>query len=439
MKNELDDNLSRFVQPLIHDNGLDLLLEYIGNAQVVLLGEASHGTHEFYQTRAAITRRLIAERGFTIVAVEADWPDAYRVNCFAQGATEDTTPEQALGNFERFPRWMWRNTIVRDFVTWLREYNAASPDASSCGFYGIDLYSLHSSIHEVITYLEHTDPEAAQRARSRYGCFEDLGRDPQRYGYSASFGGDTCEDEVVAQLVELQHSAVQTAQRDGRMGEDERFYAEQNARLVANAERYYRAMFHGRDESWNLRDTHMADTLDALIEHIGRQGRAPKAVVWAHNSHLGDARATEMGRYGELNVGQITRQRHGDRVYSVGFTTYSGTVTAAHDWDEPPQRMAIRPGLADSYEALFHETGSPRFLLDLHEPALSTALGERLERAIGVIYRPATERQSHYFRADLSKQFDAVIHIDETHALQPLDRDGGWEDGELPETYPFGQ
>ena len=421
----------------------DRLLELIGDARFVLLGEASHGTHEFYRARAEITQRLIAERGFTVVAVEADWPDAYRVNRWVRGLGDEPGAVEALGGFRRFPSWMWRNRDVVDFVAWLRAHNdALPPDAARAGFYGIDLYSLYGSIGAVIEYLERVDPEAAKRARGRYGCFEHFREDSQAYGYASSFGvAEPCEDDVVEQLVELQRRAGEYAGRDGRLAEDEFFYAEQNARLVLNAERYYRAMFQGRVSSWNLRDRHMAETLDALVAHFDRQGDGgarTRVVVWAHNSHLGDARATEMGEGGELNVGQLVRERWGGEAVLIGFSTYSGTVTAASNWDEPPQLKQVRPALPGSYEALFHEVGLPRFLLPLRgDGAAPAALREpRLERAIGVIYRPETERFSHYFHARLPDQFDAVLHFDETRAVEPLERDAPPSGDEAPETFP---
>lgn len=378
----------------------DPLLELIGDARFVLLGEASHGTHEFYRERAAITRRLIAERGFTAVAVEADWPDAYRVNRWVRGGGDDADADAALGGFWRFPTWMWRNTVVRDFVAWLRDYNAALPTAEArTGFYGLDLYSLYGSIAAILDYLDRVDPAAATRARARYGCFEHYRQDTGTYGYATSVGAaEPCEDEVVSQLLDLQGRAADLAARDGRVAEDEYFSAEQNARLVRNAEHYYRAMFRGRHSSWNLRDTHMAETLDALVAHLERDGAPAKVVVWAHNSHLGDARATELGEGGELNLGQLVREHRGREAILIGFTGYGGTVTAADDWDTPARVKRVRPGLPGSYEALFHAAGMPRFLLPLGE-GTKTLAGPLLERAIGVIYRPETERASHYFRA----------------------------------------
>jgi erythromycin esterase-like protein len=421
----------------------DLLLELIGDARIVLLGEASHGTHEFYRERARITQRLIEEHGFTVVAVEADWPDAYRGNRWVRGTGSDTVAAEALGDFERFPRWMWRNRDVHAFASWLRDHNdGLPPGAPKAGFYGLDLYSLFGSIEAVIRYLDQVDPEAALRARYRYGCFDHFGEDSQAYGYAAEVGmSPTCENEVVHQLLDLQRRAADLSRRDGRIPEDEFFYAEQNARLVKNAEEYYRTMFGGRISSWNLRDRHMAEILESLLAHIDRKGGRTRAVVWEHNSHIGDARATSMGREGEWNVGQLTRERHGSDAVLVGFSTYSGTVTAASDWGEPAERKRVRPALAGSFEAPFHSLGVPDLLLPMRgRKELAAALREiRLERAIGVIYRPETERRSHYFEARLPEQFDAVIHLDETHAVEPLDMTAGWTRGEAPETYPFGE
>jgi erythromycin esterase-like protein/predicted phosphoribosyltransferase len=421
-----------------------VLFDLVGDARLVLIGEASHGTSEFYAARARMTRRLIEERGFCAVAAEADWPDAYRVNRYVRGRGDDATAEEALRGFERFPAWMWRNTVVLDFVGWLREHNDRSggDERAKAGFYGLDLYSLYRSVHEVISYLDRVDPAAAARARQRYACFDQFSDDDaQVYGFAAAFGaGEECEREVVEQLVDLQRHAAEYARRDGLLAEDELFYAEQNARTVQAAEEYYRMMFSGRVSTWNLRDRHMADTLDALAGHLTRQRGTPaKIVVWAHNSHLGDARATETAASGELNVGQLVRERYPGDCRLVGFTTYTGTVTAADDWEGPVERKWVRPALADSVEELLHEVGEKEFMLRF-DTALRSAdalRSARLERAIGVIYRPETERQSHYFRARVADQFDAVIHVDETRAAEPLERTGRWEEGEMPETYPF--
>jgi len=415
------------------------LMSLIGDSRFVLLGEASHGTHDFYETRARITEQLIAEKGFRTVAVEADWPDAYRANRYAEGRSDDPAAVEALSGFKRFPTWMWRNTDVVEFIEWLRDYNEHLPGgARKAGFYGLDLYSLHASARAVLDYLDKVDPEAAKRARYRYSCFENFGEDPQTYGYATSFGlSKSCEDEAVAQLVEMQKRSTEVLKQDGKIDPEDYFYAEQNARVVKDAERYYREMFGSRVSSWNLRDQHMVETLEALVSHLG--GNSAKVVVWAHNSHLGDARATDMGAQGELNVGQLVRQNHRDSAVLVGFTTYTGTVTAASNWDAPAERKWVRPALNDSYEALFHHTGIPNFLLTLRgNDWISGVLRrQRLERAIGVIYLPQSERLSHYFGARLSQQFDAVIHMDNTRAVEPLERSAEWNAGEPPETYPF--
>lgn len=414
------------------------LLDRVGDAPFVLLGEGSHGTHDFYFQRAEITKRLIIEKGFTAVAVEADWPDAYRVNRYVRGEGDDPDANAALGGFERFPTWMWRNTVVLEFVEWLREENASRTESNKTGFFGLDLYSLFNSMRTVIEYLERVDPEAARRARYRYSCFEHFGEDSQAYGYVASFDiSRSCEDEAVTQLVEMERRAMEYLSRTGG---DDFFDAEQNARLVKNAEEYYRSMFRGRQSSWNLRDTHMAETVEALVSHFKRRGRPPRIVLWAHNSHIGDARATEMGKRGEINVGQLIRQKYGDQAVLVGFTTHAGTVTAARDWDDPGEQRRVRPALANSYELGFHETGLPCFYLDLDSGVSKTRLmsAPRLERAIGVVYRPETERVSHYFLADMRRQFDAVFHFDETRAVEPLEKPERWHDIEPPETFPSG-
>ena len=410
----------------------------------MLLGEATHGTHEFYEARRRITRMLVEQKGFDIVAVEADWPDAYRVNRYVRGESEDQESEQALGDFERFPTWMWRNSDVVELVRWMRAHNReVGARSRQIGFYGLDLYSLFGSMHAVVEYLETIDPEAARRARYRYGCFDHYGDDSQAYGYAASINASAdCEDQVVDQLEELRQRASELARMDGRLPEDEHFYAEQNARLVRNAEQYYRSMFRGRVASWNLRDRHMADTLDALIDHFDQKrdrDRPARAVVWAHNSHLGDARATQMGQLGEWNVGQLVRERHDDEAVLAGFTTHSGTVTAARDWDRPALRRNVRPGMEGSYEALLHGVGIERFMVMLDRPEVAAALPDQaLERAIGVVYRPESERASHYFQARLAEQFDVVLHYDRTRALEPLERTPEWDRGEAPETWPSG-
>ncbi|SMB91709.1 erythromycin esterase family protein [Deinococcus hopiensis] len=417
----------------------DALLDRIGDARFVLIGEASHGTHEFYRERARITRRLIEEKGFTAVAVEADWPDAYRVNRYVRGQGEDGSAIEALNDFQRYPRWMWRNEDVQQFVEWLREHNERHP-GQAVGFYGLDLYSLHRSMAAVVKYLEGVDPAAAERARKRYACFDHFGDNPQAYGYATEYGRwEPCEDEAVQQLLELQRREPELAH--GPLAEDEHFFAEQNARLAKNAENYYRSMFRGRDESWNIRDSHMAETLGALAEHSEGQGKTPKVVVWAHNSHLGDARASEMGWLrGELNLGQLTRERWTQETFILGQTTHHGTVTASDDWDSPAKTKRVRPGMPGSVEDLLHGVGGD-FWLDLREPGVAEALREeQLQRFIGVIYRPETERWSHYVHTHFSDMYDAALHFDETGALVPLDAaPGKGEPGELPNTYPVGE
>jgi len=423
----------------------DELIDQLAKARFVLLGEASHGTEDFYACRARITQRLVAERGFDAVAVEGDWPDAWRVNRHVRGGGDDRDAASALSGFERFPSWMWRNTVVASFVQWLRSENfKRPPDAPATGFYGIDLYSLHASMSEVLRYLARTDPEAWTRARERYGCFDRYDSDARRYGLLAGLAtGDTCETEVLATLVELQARRAQALAESGRgtSPAEEAFQAEQNARVVANAERYHRAMMRGHVESWNQRDRHMVQTLEELDAHLGTPARPARIVVWAHNSHLGDARATEMGEHGELNVGQLVRERWPQECALVGFTTHSGEVLAADDWDSEPQRKAVRPALPGSVESLLHRCGLPRFLLSLHdEPVRQVLSRPLLERAIGVIYRPSTERQSHYFMARAARQFDYLIHLDQTRALAALPgAHGHAADNELPATYPEGE
>jgi erythromycin esterase-like protein len=420
----------------------DPLLELTAGASCVLIGEATHGTHEFYRYRAELTKRLMVEQGFVAVAAEADWPDAYRVNRYVRGLGSDGDAEEALRDFRRFPTWMWRNADVLDFVGWLREHNDARPPHEKAGFYGLDLYSLHGSIAAVLDYLDKSDAAAAARARERYACFEHYGAEPESYGYGSGLGlTPDCEREVIGQLVELQQKRDSMLRRDGIMAEDEHFQAEQNARVVKDAEEYYRSMFAGRVSTWNLRDTHMADTLDALLAHLGRRFAQPKVIVWAHNSHVGDARATEVGAEGELNVGQLTRERHGRETVLIGFSTHTGTVTAASDWGLPAERKQVQPALPGSYEDLFHRVGSASFLLrprDLDEHTMTDLVEPRLQRAIGVVYRPQTERVSHYYHARLPRQFDAMIHIDRTRALEPLERATSWRSDDAPETFPSG-
>jgi erythromycin esterase-like protein len=424
----------------------DGLIDLIGDRRLVLIGEASHGTHEFYEERARLTQRLIEEHGFTAVAVEADWPDAYRVNRYVLGQSGDESAQSSLSDFRRFPAWMWRNTVVERFVDWLRSHNdRQSSRDSKAGFYGLDLYSLRTSIEAVIEYLDRVDPLEARRARERYGCFDHVGANGQAYGYALAYEpAIPCENQVVAQLLSLRRKGPGYVSSDGRLAEDDLFAAEQNALLVRDAEEYYQQMFRASERSWNLRDRHMAATLDALVDHLdrthGHHGRHSKVVVWEHNSHVGDARATAMSARGEFNVGQLTRQRHGTaECVLIGMTTYAGRVTAATDWGQPPHRFHVRPAMPESYESLLHDVPRESFWLSMADAEVHRTLDEpRLERAIGVVYRPDTERVSHYFPARLTEQFDAVIHIDTTSAVEPLEREAMWDRGEPPETYPTG-
>lgn len=413
----------------------DALLDMVGNRSLALLGESSHGTAEFYRMRCAVTRRLIEEKGFDAVAVEADWPAAYRLNRYVMGA-DDTDPFEG---FRRFPQWMWRNRETADFIDWLRAWNARYPERRA-GFFGLDLYSLYESMDLVIRYLEQVDPDQAAEARRVYDCIDHV-RDPQQYGYQTAFKlRPSCRADIMRQLKELRLKSPQYLAANGHDMADEQFSAEQNAQLALNAEAYYREMFGSRVNTWNLRDRHMTSVLFDLQRHLRKRGGAGKIAVWAHNSHLGDARATEMGWNGEENIGQLARMRAGyDDVLLVGFTTYTGFVAAAREWNGPVEHRWVRPGLAESYERLFADTKLERFFLPLKgsegHPLRNCVM---LERAIGVIYRPETERASHYFRAGIKPQFDAVFHLDETTAVEPLDTAPNWQRREAPETYPFG-
>jgi protein-L-isoaspartate(D-aspartate) O-methyltransferase len=415
----------------IEDHDLGALLERLHGARLVLIGEATHGTSEFYRLRARITRELIRGHDFQVVAVEADWPDARRVHRYVQALPDGHRPEEPA--FERFPTWMWRNHETWAFVEWLRAFNAETREpARRAGFYGLDLYSLFTSIRSVLAYLERVDPPAARLARERYSCLTPWQSDPQAYGRAALSGRyRVCEKEAVAMLQDMLRRRLDYAERDG-----ERFLdAVQNARLVADAERYYRAMYYGASASWNQRDQHMSDTLEALLAH---HGPGSKAVVWAHNSHLGNAQATEMSARGELNLGQLCRQRYGDEAFLIGFGTDHGTVAAAHDWDGPMRAMGLRPAHPESYEGVCHASGVAAFLLALRQPPREELRAElvppRLERAIGVIYRPETELQSHYFHASLPYQFDEYVWLDETAAVQPIEPQ---EARPLPGSHPF--
>jgi erythromycin esterase-like protein len=423
------DRLTATLADWVHRNAVPLrgapeefdpLLERIGNARIVMLGEASHGTAEFYAARAQLTRRLITERGFTMVAIEGDWPDAARVNRFVTGTAaegEAKNSMEALSGFRRFPTWMWRNTVVLDFVDWLRSHNVLHPERM-VHFYGLDVYSLHASIAEVLRYLEKVDPPAAALARRRYECFEPF-QDTQTYALSTHYLAENCEDEVVATLLDLQRRRGDYAKRSSP---EALLDAELNALAALNAERYYRQMVYGGAVTWNLRDHHMVDVLNRLLQHMGPRS---KVVLWEHNSHIGDFRATYEGKSGHVNVGQLLREQFGDNVCAVGFGTHHGTVTAASEWDGPHTFKPVPPARAHSYEAIFHEAELGRFYLDLGANQLDRGgewlFATREERAIGVIYHPDRERWGNYVPSQLARRYDAYMFYDETFAVEPLD------------------
>ncbi|MGA1746376.1 MAG: erythromycin esterase family protein [Ilumatobacteraceae bacterium] len=428
---------------------LDAIVEAAAQHRVVLIGEATHGTHEFHRMRMDITRRLITEAGFTVVAAEADWPDAHRVDRYVRGLGDDHDALASLGDFARFPAWMWRHSDMLDFVAWLRAHN----DSRAWGdrpvrFVGLDLYSLRSSIAAVIEYLDRVDPDEAAAARKRYACFDHVGAQGQAYGLAiATRAVLPCEDEVVTQLVRLRAMADQLARRDGDSALDEYFSAEQNAVVIRDAEEYYQQMFRADVSAWNLRDRHMAATLTAVMEHLdSRRGSHPhpdvKAVVWAHNSHVGDARATGMATRGELNLGELVRRRDDRDAFVIGFTSYDGTVAAAPDWDGPVRKRALRPGLPGSLEELLHHVGrdgEPDLWFDCRDHRVRAALGDlRPQRAVGVVYRPQTERASHYLTTRVVDQFDLLIHLDRTSAIEPLETGEHWNRADTPDTYPTG-
>jgi len=412
----------------IESADLEPLLERIGEARIVLLGEASHGTSEFYRMRERISRALIVAKGFNFVAIEGDWPDAARIDHYVR---HREYPPSEWTAFARFPRWMWRNREVRQFVDWLRAHNAHHTAAKRVAFHGLDLYSMYTSIRAVLEYLDRVDPKCAQLARTRYACLTPWQSDPAVYGQATLTGAyHSCEHDVSLMLRDLLQKHRAYAEHDG-----ERFLdAVQNARLIADAERYYRTMYYGSRSSWNLRDSYMFATLANLLEF---HGTTSKGIVWAHNSHVGDSAATEMSARDEYNIGHLCRRRFGRACYAIGFGTHRGTVAAASNWDEPMEVKAVRPSLADSYERLCHDSGVPCFMLALHPLAAALAdLGQpRLQRAIGVIYRPETELQSHYFEAVLPRQFDEYIWFDETSAVHPIRTE---ELKGVPDTYPFG-
>ncbi|MNS09775.1 Erythromycin esterase [compost metagenome] len=411
----------------------DDLMDLVGDARIVMLGEASHGTHEFYAQRARMTQRLIEEKGFNIVAIEGDWPDAYRVNQYVRGGPG--TPGSALDGFRRFPTWMWRNTVVLDFVAWLRDHNDQLEDAAAkVGFYGLDVYSLHASMEEVVGYLRQVDPRAAEEAARRYACFEPFAEDTQQYAISAHYMSQSCEDEVVSTLQDLRRKRFDY---ESVSDADAFFQAELNALAAVNAERYYRLMVHGGATTWNLRDRHMVDVLNRLLHHLGPDS---KAILWEHNTHIGDFRATYEGRTGHVNVGQLVREQYGADCLAVGFGTHAGSVTAASAWDMPPEFKRVPPARPGSYEAIFHQTGVPHFYLPLKRLQPQDMPGAWLyrtrdERAIGVVYEPDRERYGNYVPSRLADRYDAYFFHDETFAVEPIDA------GPVPpglESYPSG-
>ena len=431
------DDMRRLAAPLRSDADLDPLLERVGDASYVLLGEASHGTHEFYAWRAAITRRLVEEKGFSFVGVEGDWPDCYRVSCSvvgAPGAPED--PRDALAAFERWPTWMWANEDVVDFTRWLREHNAALPEQRRVGFYGLDVYSLWDSLYSTLDYLREHEPEHVDAALEALDCFGPYAEDPQAYARATRIVPTSCQDEVVSLLGDL----LRRTSEDGTGSRDAQFDAEQNAAVVAGAEAYYRAMVTGGASSWNVRDRHMADTLDRLVTHhrARSEGRPVKAVVWEHNTHVGDARFTDMVDAGLFNVGQLVREAHGeDDVVIVGFGTHSGTVTAADRWGGPTETMPLPKARMGSTEARLHravQQPAALFVFPDDQPGwLRTA---REHRAVGVVYHPQAERWGNYVPTVLGRRYDAFCWFDRTRALTPLHGVDA-EAGEL-ETWPHG-
>jgi erythromycin esterase-like protein len=427
---EQDSRAAALVKKFAHrisgnSRDYDPLMKMIGDSRFVLLGESTHGTHEFYRERAVITRRLIEEKGFDAVVLEADWTDAYRANEFVHGTSKDQTAEQSLEGFTRFPQWMWRNTDFRDLVTSIRSYNnSGKPNIPRVGIYGMDLYGLSESAGAVIEYLKRVNPEAGNQAARRYACFDGYLAQPEQYGYVVSRDEKkSCEKQALEQFQEMEARFNTWLSNTNRQRDEDLFSAYQNARVVKNGEAYYRLSYKRNFSTWNLRDTHMAEIIQALTRYLDAVGNTKsKIVVWAHNTHQGDARMTEMGEAGELNVGHLMRKANDRDAVLVGFTTYTGEVMAASEWGEKGETMKVRPALAGSYASLFHETGEPSFLLIFrgNEQLTQELARPRLERAIGVVYKPETERQSHYFDARMSKQFDAVIHFDATSAVKPL-------------------
>lgn len=440
-------SISLAALPLRHPTSTDYsqLLKAIGDAEIVMIGEASHGTHDFYAHRAEISKQLIEQKGFNFIVTEADWPDAYRVNRFVRSGrrNNDQTAEESLSDFKRFPLWMWRNTVVRDFIEWLRNYNDQFEDQKNkCGYYGMDLYSFWTSMDEVVKYLEKVSPKDAEKTKKRYANFDRFQGNEQAYGYASAIGRKSYEKEVVSILTDLQRKGPEyMSSHGGFINGEELFYATENARLVKNAEEYYRLTYVPGTRTWNLRDSHMVECVLHLREHLAKEGKTPKGIIWAHNSHLGDARATESFRRGEWNVGQLLRERLGmDKTFIVGFNSFKGSVTAAHQWDSPAKFMKVRNGLWNSWEHFFHlaseQMSSKDYYLilrslskDVNVPSdlIKALAARRIQRYIGVIYRPESEKASHYSWSDITQQYDALLYIDSTDAIEPLDPPAKWK------------
>ena len=407
----------------------DDLLDQIGDARVVLLGGSSHGTHEFQRERARITQRLIDERGFTAIGLVADWPDTYRLGRYALGQTHDQSATEALDGFARFPNWLWRNADMAAFTEWLRARNdSQSSPATKATFYSLDLFNAHRSMADVLSYLGDVDSKAATAARSRYGCCDHAGGVPEQYGKAVAFQLNVaCENEIVAQLKASQNMMATAIMNDEWDSVSKHFYAERSAQIKEQAEQYYRQIYLGGVAAWNLRDQQMSETLTALVEFLDQRLGETKVVVWGHNSHVGDARATALGATGQLSIGQFVRDAWPNNSVRVGFTTYEGTVTAANEWGGSMRQMSVLPGLADGYEATFHDLPQENFIIDLRAADWLPEVAP--QRGIGVVYWPETEQQSHWFDAHLRDQFDAVIHLDTTRAVEPLDHSVTWDLG----------
>jgi erythromycin esterase len=425
---------------------IDPLLEHIGDARYVLLGEASHGTSEFYTWRAQITKRLIQEKGFSFIAVEGDWPDCYRVNRYAKGRENSgSSAYELLHAFSRWPTWMWANKEMVDLIEWLTSHNKrVRKEDKKVGFYGLDVYSLWESLDAVVQYLRKNYPDAMKSAIEAYRCFEPYGRDVEGYSRATSFIPESCEDEVMDMLIDLRQKSKEEDD-DGRPKHDEReayFNAEQNAVVAKNAELYYRTMMHGGAASWNVRDRHMMNTLARLMKFHGRNA---KSIVWAHNTHIGDARATDMRRTKMVNLGQLVREQAGrDKVALLGFGTYKGSVIAAKEWGEPMERMIVPPAIEGSWDSFLHRLDSDNVgenklltFADIDKIETGPLIESKGQRAIGVVYNPSYERYGNYVETILPARYDAFLFIDQTHALHPLHMPVSL-DKELPETFPTG-